>query len=140
MIAPSLEPLRAMNSRPAPALLTVYQRHFGSASGTHPFGDRVHSGMVDMMISATPPRAARGFRALPYALSVYYSAPYVKAQMKMAFGLHPNDHYGGKWFPCVGEPDGEHWCVLCLGAAWNDMPAWKIHASRATVCTTRATP
>ena len=131
---PELRLLRAMNISPHHAHL--YQRMFGPATPLHPYGTRVHAGLVDLVRSCTYRHRERflGPPHVQYCLWVCYSSPYNKRQMMCQRGDHPQDARGGEWFAAVGDwHDGEWWAV-CLGAAWANGPPWRIHPSRVVVC------
>ena len=131
---PELRLLRAMN---IPTVHThAYQQRFGPATAIHPYGARVHEGLVDLVRSSAYTHRGRflGPPHVQYCLWIYYSSPYNKRQMRTRLGEHPDDVHGGMWFAAVGDWHNGEWCAVCLGAAWANGPPWRIHPSRVVVC------
>ena len=131
---PELRLLRAMNM--ATVQTHAYQQMFGPASAIHPYGSRVHAGLVDLVRSGAYTHQQRflGPPHVQYCLWIKYGSPYNKRQMRTCLGDHPDDVRGGIWFAAVGDWHNCEWCAVCLGAAWANGPPWRIHPSRVVVC------
>lgn len=119
--------------------LSEYVSRFGRASDVHPFGDRVHDGLL-RMTSMHYTDASE-----PYALWIYYSAPPSRHQQNFQYGSHQSD-YGSdaRWWPATGTPRGHvvfpGWCAKCIGQEWLGYRFWFIHHSRVRLVGSRLCP
>ena len=131
---PELPLLRAMNIPAAHS--HAYQQMFGPATPLHPYGTRVHAGLVNLVRSIAYTHRGRflGPPHMQYCLWIKYGSPYNKRQMRTCCGDHPDDVRGGMWFAAVGDWHNCEWWAVCLGAAWANGPPWRIHPSRVVVC------
>ena len=105
--------------------LAEYVPRHGPACEVHPFGSRVHHGLLRM--------TSRHYTdaSVPFALWVYYHAPPNKRQMASEFGTHPADDGAARWWPATGTPYGSTgWWVRCIGQEWLNLKGWFIHPSR----------
>ena len=122
LMSPDIRAQRAMGLRPGFA--QMYLDIHGGASGTHPFGIRVHAGLLRLAAiheHGGPPRRT---------LWIYYGEQPNKAQMKMVYGTSRRDHEsGGRWWPATGTRESCGYWAKCIGQEWNLVPAWWVHES-----------
>ena len=105
----------------------AYAKVHGSACSIHPFGCKVHEGLLRMAINRGQAPSS------VFALWVYYPHQPNKSQVRMPFGVDPRNCYGGKWFPATGTPVAGmdcSWYITCIGQEWLRWPGWYIHESR----------
>ena len=123
LMAPDVWTQRRMGLRPPQ--MERYTRLHGGASQTHPFGDRVHEGLLCLAMSNDPSSAPRRL------LWVFYGSQPNKTQMMTVFGTHQLDaNKDGRWFPATGNRESCFYRTKCIGQEWNLMPSWWIHESR----------
>ena len=112
-----------------PGQMKEYIRLHGEASELHPFGNKVHYGLLHMADHHSPGQIAQR-----RALWVWYGHQPNKLQQRSPMGGHARDKEGGRWWPATGiEMSGiysEWYESKCLGQQWNRMPAWQVHKSR----------
>ena len=112
-----------------PTQMKDYISLHGEASELHPFGNKVHYGLLQMADHHSP-----GQIACRRPLWVWYGHQPNKMQQRAPMGAHIRDTEGGRWWPATGiEMSGiysEWFESKCLGQQWNRMPAWQVHKSR----------